>query len=322
MDHFITCMAANKLAREQFILSSRDKMSRRFDHLADVEALIAVVDHGSITAGAAALATTASVLSRAITRLEGRLGVQLLRRTTRRIGLTDAGRLYVEQARGAFAQIDDAERAIQGQGDALAGRVRLSVPTTYGHFRLPPLLQRFAARYPQVRIELNITNRNVDLVDEGFDLAIRLGHLPDSGLVVHKLEDALLRLVAAPAYLARAGQPQTLEELRRHLCLPFVMPRTGRYAPWLFREAGQDLDWLPESPIEVSDDVLGVVSLAEQGMGICQSYDFIVRESIARGHLLELLPHLGGRSRPFSLVYAPHQRLSPPARALIELLTA
>ncbi|MFC0708263.1 LysR family transcriptional regulator [Azorhizophilus paspali] len=295
-------------------------MSRRFDHLADVEALIAVVDHGSLTAGAVALATTPSVLSRAISRLEGRLGTQLLRRTTRRIGLTDAGRLYVEQARGAFAQIDDAERAIQGQGGVLAGRVRLSVPTTYGHFRLPPLLQRFAERHPQVRVELNITNRNVDLVAEGFDLAIRLGELPDSGLVAHKLEDAQLRLVAAPAYIARAGEPRTLDDLHRHVCLPFVMPRTGRYAPWLFREDGRDLDWLPESTIEVSDDVLGVVSLAEHGMGLCQSYDFIVRERIERGGLVELLPHLGGRSRPFSLVYAPHRRLSAPARALIDLL--
>lgn len=295
-------------------------MSRRFDHLADVEALITVAERGSFTAGAAALATTASVLSRAITRLESRLGSQLLRRTTRRIALTDAGRLYVEQARAAFSLIDDAERAIQGQEGELAGRVRLSVPTTYGHYRLPPLLQRFAARYPRVRIELNISNRNVDLIAEDFDLAIRLGDLPDSGLVARKLEDAALVLVAAPAYVARAGLPRTLDGLRDHVCLPFVMPRTGRYAPWLFRAEGEDVDWVPASAIEVSDDVLGAVSLAEHGMGICQSYDFIVRERLERGCLVELLPQLRGRSRPFSLVYAPHRRLSAPARALIEAL--
>lgn len=297
-------------------------MGRKFDHLADVEALIAVVEQGSFTTGAAALGTTPSVLSRAITRLEVRLGSQLLRRTTRHIGLTDAGRLYVEQARAAFLLIGDAERQIQGRDGELSGRVRLSVPTTYGHHRLPPLLRHFTAKYPRVRVELNITNRNVDLVAEGFDLAIRLGHLPDSGLVARKLEDAALLLVASPDYVARAGRPEALEDLRRHGCLPFVMPSTGRLAPWLFIDAGREVDWVPDAAIEVSDDVLGVVSLAEQGMGICQSYDFIVRERIERGRLVELLPRLRGRSRPFSLVYAPHRRQPAAVRALIDWLVA
>ncbi len=129
-------------------------------------------------------------------------------------------------------------------------------------------------------MELNITNRNVDLVAEGFDLAIRLGQLPDSGLVARKLEDAPLLLVAAPDYLQRRGTPQTLDDLQQHLCLPFVMPRTGRLAPWIFRDDGRDVDWLPRSSIEASDDVLGVVSLAEQGIGVCQ--EFIVRERLLR----------------------------------------
>jgi DNA-binding transcriptional LysR family regulator len=296
-------------------------MGRKFDYLGDVEAFIAVVEHGSFTAGAVALSTTPSVLSRAITRLETRLGRQLLQRTTRRLGLTEAGRLYLEQARSAFTLLDDAEREVQGQEGELAGRVRLSVPTTYGHYRLPPLLARFARQYPRVQVELNITNRNVDLVAEGFDLAIRLGHLPDSGLVARKLEDAALFLIASPEYVRRAGTPQTLEELRQHVCLPFVMPRTGRLAPWVFRDGERDIDWLPSSSIEISDDVLGVVSLAEQSLGICQSYDFIVRERMERGRLVELLPQLRGRTRPFSVVYAPHRRQSAATRALIDLLT-
>lgn len=297
-------------------------MGRRFDHLGDVEAFIAVVDQGSLTAGAVALSTTPSVISRAIARLEARLGSQLLRRTTRRIGLTEAGRVYLEQTRAAFSLIDDAERAIQGQEGELSGRVRLSVPTTYGHYRLPPLLQRFASQYPRVQVELNITNRNVDLVAEGFDLAIRLGTMPDSGLVARKLEDAALCLVASPDYLSRASMPRSLEDLATHTCLPFVMPSTGRVAPWVFRVDGEDVDWLPPTRLEVSDDVLGVVSLAEHGVGICQSYDFIVRERIERGRLIEVLPELRGRSRPFSLIYAPHRRLSAASRALIDVLAS
>lgn len=297
-------------------------MSRKFDYLGDVEVFIAVVEHGSFTAGAVALSTTPSVLSRSVSRLEVRLGRQLLQRTTRRVSLTEAGRLYLEQARAAFSLLDEAGRDAQGQEGDLTGRVRLSVPTTYGHYRLPPLLARFARQYPQVQVELNITNRNVDLVAEGFDLAIRLGQLPDSGLVARKLEDAALLLVASPDYLQRMGTPRTLEELQRHLCLPFVMPRTGRLAPWVFRDGGADVDWLPASSIKTSDDVLGVVSLAERGMGICQSYEFIVRERMQRGQLTEVLPQYRGRSRPFSVIYAPHRHQSAATRAMIDLLTS
>ncbi|EOF9299584.1 LysR family transcriptional regulator [Enterobacter bugandensis] len=296
-------------------------MSRKFDYLGDVEVFITVVEHGSFTAAAVALSTTPSVLSRAVSRLEVRLGRQLLQRTTRRVGLTEAGRIYLEQARSAFSLLDEAERDGRGQEGDLTGRVRISVPTTFGHYCLPPLLARFSRQYPRVKVELNITNRNVDLIAEGFDLAIRLGQMPDSGFVARKLQDAALLLVASPAYLKRMGMPQTLDELHQHTCLPFIMPRTGRIAPWVFRVGERDVDWLPASTIETSDDVLGVVSLAECGMGICQSYEFIVRERIQRGQLVEVLPQLRGRSRPFSLIYAPHRRQSAATRAMIDLLT-
>ena len=298
-------------------------MARRFDHLADVEALVAVVDHGSLTAAAVALSTTPSVISRAVARLETRLGNQLLRRTTRRTSLTEAGRLYVEQARAAFHLIDDAERAVQGEAGTLSGQVRLSVPTTYGHYRLPWLLRDFVQQHPQVRLEVNIANRNVDLVAEGYDLAIRLGALPDSGLVGRTLEDATLSVVASPEYLAAHGTPQTLDDLAAHACLPFVLPSSGRVAPWLFRVDGDDVDWVPCSRLAVSDDVLGVVSLAQAGVGICQTYDFIIDACTRRGaDLVRVLPELSGRTRPFSLIYAPHRRLSAASRALIDALVS
>ncbi|HEV7321300.1 MAG TPA: LysR family transcriptional regulator [Ensifer sp.] len=292
---------------------------RRFDHLADVEAFITVMDKGSMTAGAVALATTPSVLSRAITRLETKLGTQLLRRTTRRISLTEAGRAYLEQVRAAFETIDQAERAVQGEG-VLAGRVRLSVSTTYGHYQLPEKLTCFALKHPSVSVELSVTNRNVDLVAEGFDLAIRLGQLPDSGMIGRKLEDAPLRLVASPGYIVRRGMPRSIEDLATHTCLPFIMPSSGRPAPWLFRVDGKDLDWIPQGPVHLEDDVLGTVSLAEAGLGICQTYDFVARDRLARGTLTELLPEAGGRSRSFSLIYPPHRHLSAATRALIDSL--
>ncbi|WP_353505732.1 LysR substrate-binding domain-containing protein [Rhizobium sp. RM] len=286
-----------------------------------MEAFVTVAEKGSMTEAAVALSTTASVLSRAVTRLETRLGAQLMRRTTRRLSLTDEGRAYLEQARAAFSMINDAERAIQGPaGASLSGQVRISVPTTYGHYRLPEMLGRFTDAFPNVRIELSITNRNVDLVAEGYDLAIRLGPLPDSGLVARRLEDAPLRLVASPRYLERAGTPTSVEDLAKHQCLPFVMPSTGRPAPWLFRIDGKDVDWTPAGQIQVFDDVLGVVRLAESGLGICQTYDFILQDSIERGRLVDVLKNVHGRTRAFSVIFAPHRRLSAATRALIDFL--
>lgn len=302
------------------ICSLEVKIARQFDYLPDVEVFLVVIDQGSFSAAAVALSTTPSVLSRAITRLENRLGCQLVRRTTRRLRLTDAGREYLERSRMAFSLLDGAQRDIQGREGTLAGRVRLSVPTTYGHYRLPQLLQPFFEAHPDVQIELNIVNRNVDLNAEGFDMAIRLGSLPDSGLVGRKLEDAPLCLVASPAYLNRKGAPPTVEALNEHQCLTFMMPSTGRITPWLLREGVEDIDWQPQSRIQVTDDVLGVVSLAEQGLGICQTFDFIVRTKLERGSLVEVLPESRGRSRMFSLLYAPHLRRSAAARALSDSL--
>ncbi|GGB92729.1 LysR family transcriptional regulator [Pseudoduganella buxea] len=297
-------------------------MARRFDHLSDVEVLLNVVEHGSLTAAAVVLATTPSVLSRAIARLEKRLGTQLLRRTTRSMGLTEAGRQYVDQASAAFALIDKAERAIQGSEQQLTGRVRISVPTSYGHARLPPILAGFARQYPLVQVEVNITNRNVDLAAEGFDLAIRSGPLPDSSMVAHRLEDARVILSASPDYVRQAGPLATFEDLQRQRCIAFLRPSTGRVSPWPLRNGDAEIDWTPQAAITVSEDVVGVVSLAEQGLGICLCPEFMVTRSIAAGRLVEVLPALSCRNRPFSVLFAPHRGLSTAARALIDTLVA
>lgn len=297
-------------------------MPRRFDHLADVEVLLAVVEHGSLTAAAVVLATTPSVLSRAVARLEARLGTQLLRRTTRSMSLTEAGRQYVDEARAAFALLDKAEHTIQGSASQLTGRVRLSAPTSYGHQRLPPILATFARQYPLVQVELNITNRNVDMAAEGFDLAIRSGPLPDSSLVAHRLEDARVVLSASPGYVRDAGPLETFEDLQRQRCIAFLRPSTGRVSPWHLRVNGEEIDWIPPSILAVSDDVMGVVSLAEQGLGITMCPQFMITRSVEAGRLVEVLPQLPCRNRPFSVIFAPHRNLSPAARALIDTLVA
>lgn len=295
-------------------------MPRQFDYLADVEVFTTIASKGTISAAAVALGTTPSVLSRAVARLESRLGTQLMRRTTRRLSLTEAGRAYLEQARHAFAVLAEAERAVQGADGELTGTIRISAPTTYAHYKLPALLQPFMDRHPAVMIELSIANRNVDLVSEGYDMAVRLGVLPDSGLAARKLGDEELVLVASPAYLARAGTPRTIADLAGHSCLAFVMPSTGKIPPWLLTDQGAETEWLPPPRLRVTDDVLGVVSLAQQGLGICQTYRFVAAGPLQRGELVQVLPDHGGRTRQFSLIYPPHKSLSSASRALIAAL--
>jgi len=295
-------------------------MSRQFDHLADVEVFLIVAEKLSISASAIYLSTTPSVISRTITRLEKRLGIQFFRRTTRHLSLTEAGQLYYEKMQHAFQLIDHAERVIQGEQLQISGKIKLSVPTTYGHYRLPPLLEKFLLQYPDIQIEVSISNRNVDLIAEGFDLAIRQGHLPNSSLVARPLELAPLQVVASPHYLKRMGIPKNLEELNHHQCIAFELPSSGKITPWFLKNADEEIQWVPTNRILVKEDILGVVSFAESGLGICQSYSFIVNEKIRQGKLQPLLEAYAGHTRPFSLLYAQHKHMSSATRVLINFL--
>jgi DNA-binding transcriptional LysR family regulator len=299
-------------------------MSRRFDDLmlGSLELFCLAAELESFTAAAQAAGLSPAAVSRSVARLEARMGVRLFVRTTRRIHLTDGGRAYYEQCRQALSLMRDAESQLTGEQQAPAGVLRLSVASPYGHYRVLPLLPRFRARFPKVRIELHLSNRNIDFTGEGFDLAIRGRAPPDSGLIARKLEDAELVLVAAPAYLARAGRPDSLEALAAHECIQFVLPSTGQPVPWLFRRDGQDIEL--ETPVSYSctDDYMGMVTLARHGAGLLQTYLYIVQDDLNQGHLQQLLPEAGGRSRPFSLIYPDRRHTPLRVRAFIDFLTA
>ncbi len=185
-----------------------------------------------------------------------------------------------------------------------------------------PLLPRFRARFPKVQIELHMSNRNIDFAGEGFDLAIRGRAPPDSGLIARKLEDAELVLVAARSYLARAGEPDSLEALAAHDCIQFVLPSTGQPVPWLFRRDGQNIELETPLSYRCAEDYLGMVTLARHGAGLLQTYRYIVQEDLRRGELQELLPDAGGRSRPFSLIYPDRRHTPLRVRAFIDFLVA
>jgi DNA-binding transcriptional LysR family regulator len=297
-------------------------MPRQFDDvlLGSIELFCLAGELGSFTAAASAAGVTPAAVSRSVGRLEERMGVRLFVRTTRQIRLTDVGRAYFEQCRQALTQLVEAERMATGQQQRPVGTLRISVPTTYAHYRLLPLLPEFRERHPEVRMDIHVSNRNVDFSDEGFDLAIRVRPPADSTLIVRHLEDAELVLVATPGYLARRGTPATLADLAQHECIQFDLPSSGRRIPWLFRDQGEDIDIVGDGGYVLSDDVLGGVTLARHGAGLFQTYRFIVEEDLREGSLVSVLDALGGRSRPYSLLY-PHNRHVPlRVRSFIDFL--
>jgi DNA-binding transcriptional LysR family regulator len=297
-------------------------MTKRSDamQLGSIEMFCKAAELGGFTAAAVALGVTAAAVSRSVGRLEARLGVRLFVRTTRRVNLTDDGRLYFEQCAQALAQITQAGRVLAGHQEEPSGVLRISVPTTYAHYRLLPLLPQFAAAHPQVQIELSVSNRNIDFVEEGFDLAIRLGVPKDSRLVARKLEDASLGVFAAPAYLKQHGVPKRLADLKKHACVQFVLPSTGRAMPWLLREDGSDVERVFGGQVRVHDDVLACLNYAKAGGGLVQIYHFIAKQAVANGELTEVLRAHAGCSRPFSVLYPHNRHMSARVRAFVDFL--
>jgi DNA-binding transcriptional LysR family regulator len=288
--------------------------------LASIELFCRAAEAGSFTAAAESLGLTPAAVSRSVARLEQRLGVRLFARTTRQVALTDEGRLYHAHCTQALAQLQEAAQALSGRQAVPQGLLRISLPTTYAHHRVLPVLPRFQARHPGVQIELQIANRNVDFVDDGYDVAVRGGEPRDSRLVARKLEDASFGVFASPAYLRRHGRPKTPHELPAHRCIQFVMPSTGRPLPWLFVDRGREIDVEVAPSLRVIDDVLGCLGHARAGGGLCQTYHFVAQEAVARGELVELLQPYAGRSRPFCVLYPTQRQLSARVRAFVDFL--
>ncbi|WP_434576972.1 LysR family transcriptional regulator [Pseudomonas sp. Z5-35] len=297
-------------------------MKRHFEdlQLGSIELFCLAAEAGSFTAAAQVAGVTPAAVSRSIFRLEERLGSRLFVRTTRSIRLTDAGRTYFEQCRQALTQLVEAQQEMMGAQSVPSGQLRISVPTTYGHHRILPLLPVFRALYPQVSVDIHLSNRNIDFVAEGYDLAIRVRAQQDSSMIARLLEDARLVVVAAPDYLRKAGTPQTLEDLDVYDCIQFELPSNGRRISWLFNVEGKEREVVAQGSYCCSDDVLGGVTLAKHGAGLFQTYRFIVEQELADGQLVEVLAPFSGRSRPFTLLY-PHGRYVPQrVRAFVDFL--
>jgi DNA-binding transcriptional LysR family regulator len=257
------------------------------DRLKQIESFAAVAVKGSLTAAAQAEGVAPAVVGRRIDALEERLGVKLLVRTTRRISLTHEGSAFLEDCQRILSDIANAEASVSAGGVKASGHLRVTAPAGFGRRHVAPLVPGFLQQHGDVSLSLNLSDRVVDIVNEGFDCAVRVGDLPDSSLVSVRLADNRRLCVAAPAYLARAGRPARPEELMRHDCLT-LSSDASQTRGWAFNVDGQVLHLRPSGRLDCSDgQVLHAWCL--QGLGIAWRSTWEVAHDIASGALVPLL---------------------------------
>ena len=260
---------------------------RRMDRLKQIESFVAVATKGSLTASALAEGVAPAVIGRRIDGLEERLGVKLLLRTTRRITLTHEGSAYLEDCQRLLADLASAEASVSAGGVKASGHLRVTAPAGFGRRHVAPLVPSFIAAHPDVSFSLNLSDRVVDIVNEGYDCAVRVGEMPDSNLVSVRLADNRRLCVAAPAYLARAGTPATPADLSRHHCLTLSRD-ASQTRGWAFLVDGEVTHLRPGGPLDCSDgQVLHQWCL--QGLGIAWRSTWEVEAEVAEGRLVELL---------------------------------
>jgi DNA-binding transcriptional LysR family regulator len=285
-------------------------------------AFVETADSGSLSAAAERLGVTPAAVSKSLARLEEQLGVRLLHRSTRRLSLTEEGRGFLAKARAALRALDEAVAEVSQAARTPAGRVRISVGMAFGRRWVLPLLPALTARYPELAIELDLDNRPVDLVAEGFDIGIRGGVIEDSSLIARRICRLPVVLVASPAYLKRAGVPRKVDELAQHRC---AVTRFAGAAPspWRFaRPGGKRVEFTPEAPLAVSDPE-ALIDLALAHAGIVQAGLHHALPYLRSGRLKLLLAdrHDAG-DREIVLHYAHRQYLAPRVRVVVDALLA
>ncbi len=286
--------------------------------LVAMNAFAAVVEAGSFTGAAGAKGLSKAALSRHVAELEDRLGVRLLNRTTRRLSLTEAGRAFYEGCQRMLAEAEAAEVQVTALAARPRGVLRLSAPVSFAYWHLNPLLGAFLEACPELELDLVLGDRVVDLVEEGFDAAIRIGQLADSSLIARRLCSLQSYLVASPDYLNRAGFPDSPRALRAHNCLLYSYHRDGR--SWRFEGQDGKLD------VEVKGRVLAnngdvLLSLALAGQGIALLPSFFAAKALREGRLLRLLPDWhSSKHNSISVVYPARRNAPPKLRALLDFL--
>ena len=288
------------------------------DRLKQIESFVAVAAKGSLTAAARAEGVAPAVIGRRIDALEDRLGVKLLVRTTRRITLTHEGSAFLEDCQRILADIASAEAGVSAGGVKASGHLRITAPAGFGRRHVAPLVPAFRAAHPELNLSLNLSDRVVDIVNEGFDCAVRVGDLPDSSLVSVRLADNRRLCVAAPAYLERAGRPEAPQDLARHACL-MLSSNASQTRGWAFTVNGEPVHLRPSGPLDCSDgQVLHEWCLA--GLGIAWRSTWEVERDIAEGRLVPLLEDYAAPPNGIYAVFPQRKHLPLRVRLWIDFL--
>lgn len=274
---------------------------------------VTVAETESLTAAAKKLGISTAHVSRQVSALESRLATKLLHRTTRKVSVTEAGTIYYQRCRQLLDGLEEAEHAISDLQSKPTGRLRITAPVTYGEITIAPLINNFLARYPELNVELQLSNRKMDLIDEGYDLGIRQGQLEDSTMMAKRLGSRTLYVCAAPAYLAEFGEPHILSDLNHHNCL------RGSAEHWHFQEEGKTRN------IHISGNLLcnsgrALVDAALKGLGVAQLPGDYALSYIHSGQLMPLLDQYSAPDEGVWAIYPHNRYLLPKVRMLIDYL--
>jgi DNA-binding transcriptional LysR family regulator len=287
------------------------------DRYEEMRVFAAVADAGSFVAAAEALGLSRPVVSRHMADLEGRLRVRLMHRTTRRLSLTPEGELFLARCRDILSMIDTSEAEVATGNESVHGLLKVSVPVSFGIEHLAPRWARFLELHPGISLDIQLGDRVVDLVDEGFDLAVRIARLPDSSLVARKLASTPLILCAAPKYLASRGEPKHPSELAKHDVIAYTLLPSGDQ--WQFTGPG-GIATARVRPRLWTNNGDTCVTAAVRGAGIVMQPKFLLARQLASGELVELMPAYRSHELGIYAVYPTRKFVPPKVRALVDYL--
>ena len=287
------------------------------DKFEEMRVVLAIVDAGSFAGAAQALEMSRPAVSRHLASLEERLGVRLLHRTTRRLSLTEEGEVFCARCRELLAEVEEAEAEVTSRSGEAAGRLEVNAPVTFGLLHLARLWPRFMARQPKVLLNVTLSDRVVDLVEEGYDLAVRIGRLASSSLISRRLTSTRLVLCASPGYLRAHGTPERPADLARHAVMLYTLSSMGEV--WEF-DGPDGRESVRVRPVMRSNSGDNCRAAALEDRGIVLQPSFMVGEDLARGDLVELMPGYRGDELGVFAVYPSRKHVSPKVRVLIDFL--
>jgi DNA-binding transcriptional LysR family regulator len=288
------------------------------DRIDAMQAFVAVADLEGFAPAARKLKLSPSAVTRLIAALEERLGARLLQRTTRSVTLTDTGRHYLERARRILADVEEAERAAEGERTRPSGRLVVSAPLGFGRLHVSPVMSAYLKRYGEVSGELRLEDRMISLVEDSIDLAVRIGHLADSSLVARHVGEMRRIVVASPAYLKARGEPKTLEAIASHDTIQFGS--TAGVADWRFLDAGEEVR-ITYEPRFSSNSSDAAIQYATEGGGLTRVMAYQAAEALKAGKLKIVLTKFELPAVPINIVYPTSRLLSAKVRSFIDLVT-